>query len=82
MMDLFKSLIGKIDAFDFAKKALTHIGAAQAKPALTEFFNRRMNAAARIKLGDHLIAAGTGLKEGRVADASGELAEVIGEIDL
>ena len=81
-MDIFKQLIGKIDAADFAKKALTHIGAAQAKPALTEFFNRRMNAAARIKLGNHLVTAGEALKAGRVADASGELATVIGEIDL
>ena len=81
-MDLFKSLIGQFDAVDFAKKALTHIGAAQAKPALTEFFNGRMNAAARVKLGEHLVAAGEALQAGRVADASGELATVIGEIDL
>ena len=81
-MDLFKSLIDRIDAFDFAKKALTHIGAAQAKPALTEFFNHRMNAAVRIKLGEHLVNAGRALQDGRVADASGELAEVIGEINL
>lgn len=81
-MDVFKSLFKQFDAVDFAKKALTNIGAAQAKPALVEFFNGRMNAAARIKLGEHLIDAGNALKAGRVADAAGELAEVIGEIQL
>jgi hypothetical protein len=81
LQKLLFGLVGR-NAEDFAKKALTQITAAGAAPAFTAFFNKRMNAASRGRLGDHLINAGEALKVGRVADASGELAQVIGEIDL
>jgi hypothetical protein len=64
------------------RKALTTATPMLAKPLLVEFFNGRMNAASRIKLGEHLVAAGNALKVGKVADASEELAEVLGEIKL
>lgn len=79
-MDFLKNLLGNIDPVEIAKRALTGLAANEVKPALVEFFNKRMNAASRGKLGDHLIAAGTLLKAGKVADASSELAEVIHEI--
>jgi len=81
-MDLLKSLLGSVDPLEIAKRALTGLSANAAAPVFAEFFNHKMNAAGRIRLGDHLIAAGNGLKSGHVKEASDELAKVIGEVKL
>jgi len=81
-MDLLKSLLGSVDPMEIAKRAITGLTANAAAPVFEEFFLHKMQAAGRIRLGDHLIAAGNGLKEGRVKDASAELAKVVGEVKL
>jgi hypothetical protein len=79
-MDFLKGVFG--DPKELLARVLTHTSAEAAKPVLVRFFNERMNAAGRIRLGEHLIAAGAALKTGAVAEASTRLAAVIGEIHL
>lgn len=81
-MSFLQSLLGDLDPVSLAKKALTGLAAGAVKPALTEFFNDRMNAASRGKLGDELISAGQNLKAGNVAAASEDLSQVIEQIKL
>lgn len=85
-MDIFGSVFGGVlkhlDPVEVAKGIFSHVSAPIAAKALTSFFNDRMNAAARVVLGDHLIKAGTYLKAGQVKNASDELGHVIGEIKL
>lgn len=79
-MDFFGSLFG--DPVDLVKRFLTHTSAALVKPALVEFFNKRMTARSRQELGRRLVMAGEKLTAGEVAIASDHLAAVIGEIKL
>jgi hypothetical protein len=80
---MFGKLLTKfINPEKLLRQGLTVATPMLAKPLLVEFFNGRMNAASRIKLGEHLVDAGNALKAGKVADASEELAEVLGEIKL
>jgi hypothetical protein len=77
-MDLFGKLFG--DPVDLVKRVITHTSAAVMKPLLVEFFNHRMNAKSRMDLGKSLVDAGQALQAGEVANASDQLAGVIGEI--
>lgn len=78
---MFGALITKlINPEKLAKKALSDLGPMAAEALLVEFFNGRMKAESRQRLGGHLVEAGEALKAGRVRDASRELGEVLGEV--
>lgn len=60
----------KLDATTLIKHVATQIGAKALVPIIVDFLNTKLNAAARVALGDQLIAAGTNLKAGKVQAAA------------
>lgn len=85
-MELFKGLfggvIGHIDPVEVAKGIFSKCSGPVAAKAITEFFNKRMNAESRLKLADHFINAGNFLKAGQCGKAGQEFGHIIEEIDL
>ena len=82
MKGLFGKLIGGFDVKELVGDFLTDLTAEMAEPILRKVFLNRMNAAARVALGQKLERAGLDLQAGEVAKASEGLADVLGDIRL
>jgi hypothetical protein len=76
-MDFLKALGIKIDPVHLVKQLATHASATFAAPVIAEYLLAHTNAAARIKLGAQLEAAGQAIAAGKVNDCAEQLGEII-----